>query len=509
MKKKKKKILLGSLITLVVLIAAAAIAYFVFIKMNTPSDEERIANNKARLTKEVDRQLKGIDTEKVKAKKDLIEQKSLADIKKNIEARKLSHEELVAYYLLRIKEEDQGKNGNNAVSEINPNAIKLAKESDKKSFAGQPLKGIPVLIKENINTKDLPTSAGAYALKDFKPATNAPVVNELEKHGAIILGKTNLSEMSNYMSKRNPNGYSAKNGQTHNPFDPLNASALGSSTGSAVAMATDLATVSFGTETAGSIVAPASVNSVVGFKPSKDAIDGEGVIPISTHLDTVGPIAKHVTDVVETYNAATEKKVNPSLKKDSLKGKRIGIYKMAATDEADIDRLKKLGKEQGFEVVVVEFDDSKFDLVPMLKDDFKHDVDMYLKKYNAPVKSLAEMVKFNEEDPEKRARYGQTYLEEALEVEKRDPKKSEATIAEAKKILAKKKADEKLDGFAMFDNQGSSIASLAHGPEVSVPFGKKGKVPTAVTFFDVFGNDENILSLAYSFEQMNNLRVLP
>ncbi len=301
MKKTTKKKIFISLGVIVGIMLVAGGGFALWLNSMLPAQEERISFRKAEVIKVIDNQLKGIDVGAVKAKSGLMKQKTIAEIQKSVKDKKITYKELVAYYLINIKEIDQSEMGNNAVSEVNPNAIKQAEKYDAMA-KDLPLKGIPVLAKENINTNDMPTSSGVYALRDFIPKNDAAVIKELKANGAIILGKTNLSELSNWMSQKNPSGYTSKKGQTHNPFNPIKISPLGSSSGSAVAMATDLATVTLGTETVGSIIAPAAINSTVGYKPTKDGIDGGGVVPITLTLDTVGVIRKNVEDSVKTYN---------------------------------------------------------------------------------------------------------------------------------------------------------------------------------------------------------------
>ncbi|WMB27820.1 amidase family protein [Streptococcus didelphis] len=386
------------ILAILFIIAVIGIALFIYIKMHLPANEKRVSFNNATLINKIDKQLTDVDIKRVHSKEHYISQKSVAEIQHYLKTKMITHEDLVAYYLLRIKKVDQASNGNNAVSEVNDNAIKEAREYDKLSNDNLALKGIPILVKENINTDDMPTSAGTIALKDFIPDQNAPLIDKLKENGAIILGKTNLSELSFYMSTHNPLGYSAKKGQTHNPFNPLKISPSGSSSGSAVAAATDLATITIGTETSGSIVSPASVNSVVGFKPSHDKINGEGIIPISYHLDTPGPITRNVTDAALTYKLASYDTMNLPVDKDYIKGKRIGLITELTTNDDFWKDLKTSLEKMGAEIVDIDIKISSLSHLFILQNDFEKNLNHYLKTYKAPVKSLKELVSFNKKD---------------------------------------------------------------------------------------------------------------
>ncbi len=506
MKKETKKKIKIAVFVIVGIVVVAGGGFMYFLNKLLPATEERISFGNEEVIKVIDKQLEGIDVEAIKAKSKLMEHKTIAQIQKSIKEKEFTYEELVAYYLINIKELDQSEMGNNAVSEVNPKAIEEARKYDKMK-EDMPLKGIPILAKENINTNDMPTSSGTYALKDFIPKEDAPVIKELKSNGAIILGKTNLSELSNWMSLQNPSGYSAKKGQTHNPFNPLKVSPLGSSAGSAVAMATDLSTVTLGTETAGSIIAPASINSTVGYKPTRDSIDGEGVIPITLTLDTVGVISKTVEDALVTYNSSTTKKIDVQLDKSYIKGKRIGIW--SDSDETFKKDIEEKLTAMGAEVVILEkVDTSKIDVSFILKSDFERDFNAYLEKNNAPIKSLKELIEYNKEDSKVRMRYGQTHLEDSLSFQ-RDDEKVKEIVEMANESLNKVMGENKLDAIVYQDNQGALLTAVAGAPEVTVPFGHNDNQPIGATFCGKIDDDANILNISYSFEQNTKMRELP
>ncbi len=502
----KKKILIGLGIVVGIVILAGG-GFMIWLNSMLPSAEERISFGNDEIIKSIDEQLKDVDIEAVKLKSDLMKHKTVAQIKEAVKNDEFTYEELVAYYLLNIKEIDQSKMGNNAVSEINPKAIAEARKYDEMA-EDMPFKGIPVLAKENINTNDMPTSSGVYALKDFIPAEDAPVITELKLSGAIILGKTNLSELSNWMSQKNPSGYSAKKGQTHNPFNPLEISPLGSSAGSAVAMATDLATVSLGTETVGSIVAPASINSTVGYKPTRDNISGEKVVPITLTLDNVGVITKTVEDAVMTYNSSTPKKIDISLEKDYIKGKKIGIL-----DQKDSEFSKKVRtklEKMGATVIDLgEADDKGIDVKFIMENDFEKDLNAYLEENNAPIKSLKELAKYNKEDEKVRMRYGQSHIDDSLAFKDHDDEKVKAIVKLAQERLSNLVDDNGLDALVSQDNNGVLLTAVAGAPEITVPFGKNDIQPIGATFSGKLGSDDEVLKIAYSFEQNTKMRLFP
>lgn len=480
---------------------------YLYIQSLMPAAEERISHNNAQVIAAIDQQLEGIDQEAIKGKASLMANKSIDELQELVDQQSITYEELVAYYLMQIKDIDQSPMGNNAVSEINPNAMAEARRLDQELGKVGPLHGMPVLVKENINTNNMPTSAGSYALRDFVPATNAPVVDKLLANGAIILGKTNLSEMSYFMSQKNPSGYSAKKGQTLNPFGQLAISASGSSSGSAVAMATDLAAVTLGTETAGSIVSPASVNSVVGYKPSHGSIAGEGVIPISSSLDTVGPITKTVKDAYLTYNASVDHPLEVAFDQTSLKGQRIGLVK--SSDETFNQQVKDSLTKLGAEVELVELDSSRIDVNFILDNDFERDLNAYLTANEAPIASLKDWIAYNKEDEPVRARYGQSHMEKALAFSDHDDQKVKAYIKEAQAIIAQILADKHLSVLVAKDNEAAGLAATAGSPEISVPLGLSAKTPMGATFFASPNQDALVLQLAYAFEQGTQLRQLP
>lgn len=336
----------NKIIIAVIVLAVAFFAAKFFLKSQVQTATEEVIMYDNDVIKTIDAQLQNLPIEEIRKKEKLIMEKSIEEIQESIKKGELTYTELTAFYMDRIRSYDKAKKGLNSVMEINPNAISEAKKLDsEKTESINPMYGIPVLVKDNINTKDMKTSAGTIALKDFQPSENAPVIESLIKNKAIILGKANLSELANFVDTKMPSGYSSKLGQTHNPFDPLMLTPSGSSSGSAVAVAANLSTVALGTETTGSIISPASINSIVGFKPSKGLISTEGVVPLSSTMDTVGPMTKTVKDAVAVFNASIQdesKKINLNTDLKDLSNMRIGVMK-GDNSEKLVEALKKVG----------------------------------------------------------------------------------------------------------------------------------------------------------------------
>lgn len=485
--------------------------------------EERFAFGNERIIRTIDRQLEGIDRAHILSLTPLLYQKTVHELRALLDSGQIAYVDLVAYYLLRIRDLDQAPGGTNAIIEVNPCAIETARGLDQQSqsddLAKSSLYGIPVLLKDNINTADMPTSAGSIALQDWIPNEDAPMVRKLRNAGAIVLGKTNLSEMSFYMSDLAPNGYSSKKGQTLSPFAPLRLSAGGSSTGSAVAMAMDLAALSFGTETIGSIVSPASANSVVGYKPSHSSggISSRGVIPITTRMDTVGPIAKCVKDAAVAYEVACERKsdLENRWNPDYLKGRSLRLERTPGVDPSLEVRLVRALESMGVFVGVAE-GTFEYDAPKVLEADFERCINVYLEEHDAPVRSLQEWVSFNAEDPVSRMRYGQSYMEEAIRKNRAEmltESEIEQKITAALHRIAgtTNPREDGFDAWIFIGSAGAAMACLAGAPEVTVPFGVTGpeQRPVGVTFIGGPGADTSILEMAYSFEQRLGYRVLP
>lgn len=500
---KKIKIILGTGFILLLILAAGI---YLYIKKTAPPGEEWISYDSEKVIGSIDGQLQGMDIEQiVKDKEKYVVGKSVQDIQGSIKEGQLNYEELTAICLHRIKTLDQKEKGYNSVISVNPDAIEEARERDSRYSENQEqisgIYGIPVMLKDNINTADMPTSAGAEAFSDFYPSEDAALVKNLKKNGAIILGKNNLSEFANYVSSVMPAGYSGRKGQTVNPYAPLKISPSGSSSGSAVAVTADLVPVSIGTETDGSIIAPSSANSVVGFKPTRGSIPGEGIFPLIKKVDTAGPVAKSVKDAAAAYNAASDDQISLDFQEDALAGKRIGLAGYEYNDEEMLSELSNKLKEMGANVVDVELNSEDVFVFNTISLSFEKDFEEYARAYNLPIKTLSDLLAYNREEPERRIKYGQDWLEEAEKSADPDSDEMEQSIQKAEEVLDSLFNDEKLDAIVFLNSTGSTIPAAAGYPELTVPFGKDKKgVPQGATFVTRQGEEEKLLNLGYGFE---------
>ncbi|WP_311196021.1 amidase family protein [Antarcticibacterium sp. 1MA-6-2] len=331
----------------------------------------------------------------------------------------------------RIKKFDRNNARSlNSVIALNPDVIKEAKEKDSAFQAGQrnhPIFGIPVLLKDNINTENMPTTAGAVALQKNN-TDDAYIVERLKENGAIILGKANLSEWAYFFCGECPSGYSAVGGQTLNPYGRKILDTGGSSSGSAVAIAANFAPVAVGSETSGSILSPASQNSLVGLKPTIGVLSRGGIVPISSTLDTPGPITKNVIDNAILFSAMTGKdpqdpasaksgRVNEdyysSISKKNLEGVRFGALKPLMEDSLYIAAVNDL-REAGAEVI--EFEPEKVELpnfLRLLNLDMKKDLPEYFEKYggSGEFRGVEDVIAYNSTDSLNRSPYGQALFE--------------------------------------------------------------------------------------------------
>src|ERR1035437_3504293 len=385
-----------------------------------------------------------------------IEELTIGKLQQGYKEGKYTIEDVVKVYLDRINEIDKNGPRLNSIIEINPDALKIAEELDKEAAAGKPrgpMYGVPVILKDNIDTHDrMPTTAGATALKNSFPKADSYVAKKLREAGAIIIAKSNLSEWANFRSSNSSSGWSGVGGQTRNPY-VLDRNPCGSSSGSGVAVSANLCMVAIGTETNGSIVCPSNNNGIVGIKPTVGLISRSGIVPISFTQDTPGPMGRTVEDAAITLGALTgidssdSKTLNSAgkyqtdylkyLKKDGLKGKRIGLLKktMGYSDKVDtlMNNAIAFLKANGAEVVDVEFPKGKN------YEEASYNVMLYefkdgLNKYFAglgdktPVKNIKELIEFNKKDSVELRYFDQKILETA-------EKKGDINSADYKKQL--------------------------------------------------------------------------
>ncbi|MBA3925618.1 amidase family protein [Listeria rustica] len=508
----KKGIIIGS--TMVVLILGIGVTYWLMNIEDATKPGEAIMYEQNRVLDPVNKQLKTVDISTLESKEKLVVGADIQQIQQLVATNKLSYEELVGIYLNRIKKYDKNGPKLNAITEINPDVLDEARELDKNPTVNKDaLYGMPVLLKDNIGTEKMATSAGAVALQDWVIGKDATIVKNLKASGALILGKTNMSEWANYMDVSMPSGYSGKIGQDKNPY--LEATPSGSSAGSATAVTSDFATVTIGTETNGSIISPALAQSAVGFKPSHGAVSGELVIPLSRHFDTPGPITRTVEDAYLTTSALMGRTKKAKLSKDALKGKRIGILFEAddAISKKIVSDLEKAGakvmKSKGLEESQQDYE--AFDEI--LQADFKHDLNQFLKENQAPMKDLAAIIAFNKSDKTRNMKYGQGNLENA--------EKNQATAAaidvRAKELIKKSSqhiesllAANSLDALVAIDDNNLFLVPIAGNPELTIPAGYDDNgQPVGMTFVVRNKADETIFAMGYAYEQASKNRKGP
>ena len=454
----------------------------------------------------------------------------LTEVAQALQDGEVSSEELVEAYTERIEALDQSGPALNAVRMLNPDAVEEAEALDAEREDGElrgPLHGVPVLIKDNIDVGGLPTTAGSAALADSVPEEDAALVEALREAGAIVLGKTNLSEFAYFMSSDAPAGYSSLGGQTLNPYD-VTESPSGSSSGSGVAAAVGLAAAAVGTETSGSILLPAESNSVVGHKPTVGLVSQEGMLPVSSTQDTAGPMTRTVEDAALLASAMTDpdaeldpEELTEAVDGASLEGVRLGYLPSQHEPDEDgqngdpagvavyEDALQVL-EDHGAELVEIdplgatEADD-------ILLSEFGRDLDEYLAQLpgDAPMGSLEEIIAYNEENSEAALKFGQGLLEEAAGFDLDDPAESAAYETDREEGLEQSRSsidgtleEEDLDAIVS-DGSTVGLGARAAYPTVSVPSGylDPGTQPASLMFLGTEWSDADLLGYAHSFEQ--------
>jgi len=485
----------------------------------------------------------------------LNEQATITELHQQMKAGTLSSEQLVQFYLARIEQYDDNGTELNAIVQLNKNAIPQAKALDQKlkqsGFVG-PLHGIPVVVKDNIDTLDgMANTAGSHALANNFPKQEAFVIEQLKQAGAIILGKTNLSEWANFRSTSSSSGWSGLYGQTKNPYD-LTASPCGSSSGSGVAIAANLATIAVGTETDGSVTCPSAMNGIVGIKPTLGTVSRSGIIPIAHSQDTAGPMARNVTDAVLLLAAMVkadpnDPNVQPSkinylshLKTDGLKGKRIGIVrelmgyhnKLDQAFEQAVEVLKKNG------AIIVdnirfkhqhEWGQAEFSI---LLHEFKYGLNQYLSNTDEGLpKSLDDVIRFNQQNADIEMPYfGQELMQMAQEKQGLDSKEYITALEQAKSFTQEQGIDLLIDTHKLdliiapttgpawktdwvngdhYLGAASSAAAIAGYPHITVPMGYVHHLPVGLSFFGGKLGEGKLIEAAFAYEQATKHRKPP
>ncbi|GIU73517.1 MAG: amidase [Bryobacteraceae bacterium] len=474
---------------------------------------------------------------------------SVAELAAGLHSGRWTSAQLVRLYLERIDSIDRRGPQLRSVLSLNPDALKQAAELDRELKSRGPrsaLHGIPILVKDNLDTSFLPTTAGSLALANWRPPKNAPVVQRLIDAGAVILGKTNLSEWANFRSNRSVSGWSAVGGQTRNPH-ALDRNPSGSSSGSAAAVAASLCAAAIGTETDGSIVSPANACGIAGLKPTVGALPGEGIVPIAPSQDTAGPMARSVRDLAILFEilAAGNSSAYPgrvdivqTLNPAALRGARIGIprrfYQRRQLLNRFLDTQVEILKKAGAEIIDEadlpshgQFGEAEY---TVLLYEFKDSLNRYLSRLpeSFPARTLEQLIEFNENNREKEMPwFGQEIF---VEAQKKGPL-SEPAYQEARQKCIRLSRAEGIDavmdqhrldalvtltgGPAWFidwvngDSGGggcSQPAAVAGYPHVTVPAGFIRGLPVGLSFFGRAWSEPRLLQLAHAYEQLTRAR---
>ncbi|WP_226064493.1 amidase [Kaistella polysaccharea] len=485
-----------------------------------------------------------------------LDEMTVSELQDKMEKGTYTSAQITQLYLDRIEPIDKNGPKLNSIIEVNPDALSIAKAMDKERKDAKirgPLHGIPVVIKDNIDTADqMMTTAGSLALVGNIAKKDAFIVTQLRNAGAVILGKTNLSEWANFRSTNSSSGWSSRGLQTKNPYI-LDHSPCGSSAGSGSAVSANLCAIAVGTETDGSITCPASINGAVGIKPTVGLVSRSGIIPISSTQDTAGPLTRTVTDAalllevlaggdsadpVTLGSNGQNTSYTKFLDKEGLKGKRIGVEKKKYTNqflnelqEKALDVLKK----RGATIVELDYLDSinalGSDEFEVLKYEFKDGVNSYLSNANTKMKSLAAVIKYNKENEDV---VMPTFKQELLE--QSEAKKGLKDAAYLKALKNSHNGSKKIIDSIMKKNNLDAITGLTMGPacsidviygdkwgevsltapaamsgypHISVPCGKVYDLPIGLSFFSGAYREGEIITLAYAFEQATKHRVKP
>jgi len=487
---------------------------------------------------------------------------TIAELHEKMDTGELTTRQVAELYLQRIEAVDKDGPLVNAIIELNPDALVIADTLDEERKKGKmrgPLHGIPVLLKDNIDTHDrMQTTAGSLALEGNIAAKDAFIVKQLRKSGALILGKTNLSEWANFRGKRSVSGWSSRGGLTRNPY-ALDRSACGSSSGSGAAIASNFATLAIGTETDGSIICPAQTNGIVGIKPTLGLLSRSGIIPIAHSQDTPGPMARTVTDAaillgamtgVDKTDSITGSSKNRALKDytkfldyEGLKDARIGVARnMAGSNqrilkifELCIEVMKRLGAVIVDPADVPNFDKFGATELDVLHYEFKADLNNYLKALdgNVRVHSMEDVIKFNEDNAGRVMPYfDQEHMIAAQAKGSLSEKKYKNALAKNLRLTRKDGIDTvmrkyKLDAIIVpsggpswmidlangdainWDMESTSPAAVAGYPHITVPAGYVFGLPIGISFFGKAWDDAKLIKYAYAFEQATQYRRQP
>jgi amidase len=491
-----------------------------------------------------------------------MEELSIREIQNKMKTGELTSRQLAGMYLERIQALDRDGPRLNAVIELNPDALAIAEALDAERQAGTvrgPLHGIPLLVKDNIDTHDrMQTTAGSLALEGNHAAQDAGLVEKLRAAGALLLGKTNLSEWANFRGKHSTSGWSSRGGLTRNPY-ALDRTACGSSSGSGAAVAANLCAAAVGTETDGSIICPAQTNGIVGIKPTLGLVSRSGVIPIAHSQDTAGPMARTVEDAAILLGALAgpdprDKATRSSAKRghtdyaqfldpDGLKGARIGVARnlfgtdarLAKIMQASLDVMKQAGAVLVDPVDLKTSDKFSKSELEVLSFEFKADLNAYLATVRAGVrvKSMADVIKFNDTNRDRVLQYfGQEHFLAAQERKSLESKKYLAALEKNRRLTRDEGIDavmkaRRLDALVCptggpawlidlvngdhpgWDMESTSYPAVSGYPHITVPAGYIFGLPVGISFFGRAWQEPALIKLAYAFEQSARVRRTP
>jgi amidase len=496
--------------------------------------------------------------ESTSSKEFAIHEITIDELQQKMKSGEMTSRSITEMYLSRISTIDKTGPSINSVIELNPDAIAIAEAMDTERKSGKvrgPLHGIPVLIKDNIDTADkMMNTAGSIAMEGNLPIEDAFIIKRLRLEGAVLLGKTNPSEWANFRSSKSTSGWSSRGGQTKNPY-VLDRNPSGSSSGSGVAVSANLCTLAIGTETDGSIISPASVNGVVGIKPTVGLWSRSGIIPISHTTDTAGPMSRTVKDAAILLGALTgidesdiaskksegkfEKDYTIFLDKKGLKGKRLGFEKAFLKGHAGVEILLTKAmeqiKNQGAEIIEIDsikpLEETGKDEITILLYEFKTGLNKYLSSAKGKVKSLKELIEFNKQNEAKAMPW---FKQELLErSEAKGDLNSKEYIEALNRLLnitrntiIKTLNDNRLDAICWPSNGPASCTDLINGdystgygytspaavagfPHITVPMGHVHELPIGLSFFGREFSEGLLISLAYSYEQASMNRKAP
>lgn len=482
----------------------------------------------------------------------------IATLSARMQRGEITSARLTQAYLDRIAALDDAGPQLNAVIETNPDALADAARLDAERQAGRvrgPLHGIPVLVKDNIDAIPMVNSAGSLALADHRPVKDAPIVAALREAGAVILGKTNLSEWANFRSTRSSSGWSARGGQTRNAY-VLDRTPCGSSSGTGTAIAASLATVGVGTETDGSILCPSAVNGLVGLKPTVGLVSRSGIIPISASQDTAGPMTRTVADAAVLLGAlaATDDAADPATREaaanrlpdytraldaGALQGARIGVLRdrnlLAQPDIAKaFERSLQALRSAGATLVDVriatagKWDEDEF---TVLKYEFKDGLERYLREHGAPVRTFADLVAFNRANADREMPFfGQELFEQTQSLGPLTDAAYRTAAARARRLAGADGIDatlrkDDLDALVVpttspawpidlvngdhFTGAGYGVAAVAGYPSLTVPMGDAHGLPLGLAFIGTKWSEAKLLGYGYAFEQRTRARTTP